>query len=103
MSLGVLSRVWLTPPGVKVGLKDTERFVAEGAVEGTISFCTGGWFSIRFFLALIGETSRFVPSKDAETEDAVADGILFASAKGLDMRSKDCSIRRAVALVTPQG
>lgn len=100
MSLIVLSKVWLTPPGVKVGLKDTERFVVEGAVVGTINFCTGGRFSIRFFLACIGETSRFVPSKDAETED---DGILFASARGLDIRSKDCSIRRAVALVTPQG
>lgn len=101
MSLGVLSRVWLTPPGVKVGLKDTERF--EETVDGTVSFCTGGRFSIRFFLACSGETSRFVPSKDPDREDAVADGILFASAKGLDMRSKDCSIRRAFALVTPQG
>lgn len=44
-----------------------------------------------------------MPSKDAEKVDADADGILLASAKGLDMRSKDCSIRRAVALVTPQG
>lgn len=44
-----------------------------------------------------------MPSKDAEREDDNADGILFASAKGLDMRSNDCSIRRAVALVTPQG
>lgn len=44
-----------------------------------------------------------MPSKDSERVDAVADGILFASANGLDMRSKDCSIRRAVALVTPQG
>lgn len=86
-----------------MGLKDTERFVAEGAVDGTINFCTGGRFSIRFFLACSGETSRFVPSKDVEREDAVTDGILFASAKGLDMRSKDCSIRRAVALVTPHG
>lgn len=44
-----------------------------------------------------------MPSKDADREGGVADGILFASAKGLDMRSKDCSIRRADALVTPQG
>lgn len=100
VSLVVLSSVWLSPPGVKVGLKDTERFAVEGAVEGTINFCTGGRFSTRFFLACIGETSRVVPSKDAETE---TDGILFASARGLDMRSKDCSIRRAFALVTPHG
>lgn len=103
MSLGVLSRVWVSPPGVRVGLKDTERCVVKGVVEGTISFCTGGRFSIRFFLACIGDASTFVPSKDAEREDDNADGILFASAKGLDMRSNDCSIRRAVALVTPQG
>lgn len=49
--LGVRSRVWLTPPGVKVGLKDTERCVVKGVVEGTINFCTGGRLSIRFFLA----------------------------------------------------
>lgn len=30
-------------------------------------------------------------------------GILLASASGLDMRSNDCRMRLAVALVTPQG
>lgn len=42
VSLGVLSRVRLTPPGVNVGLKDTERFPDTDAAAGTTSFCTGG-------------------------------------------------------------
>lgn len=51
VSLRVLSRGRLTPPGVKVGLKDTERFPETDAAAGTTSFCTGGREeSIRFFL-----------------------------------------------------
>lgn len=104
VSLGVLSRVRLTPPGVKVGLKDTERFPDTAAAAGTTSFCTGGREdSIRFFFDWKCETSRFVPSIDADRGDEAAAGILRASARGLDMRSKDCRMRLAVALVTPQG
>lgn len=44
-----------------------------------------------------------MPSIDADRGDEVAAGILLASAKGLDMRSSDCRMRRAVALFTPQG
>lgn len=88
VSLGALSRVRLTPPGVKVGLKDTERFPDTNAATGTISFCTGGREeSIRFLFAC--ETSRFVPSIDADKGDEAAAGILLASARGLDIRSKD--------------
>lgn len=104
VSLGVLSRGRLTPPGVKVGLKDTERFPVTGTTAGTTSFCTGGRVeSSRFFFAWKCETSRFVPSIDADRGDEAAAGILLASARGLDMRSKDCRMRLAVALVTPQG
>lgn len=103
VSLVDLSRVRLTPPGVKVGLKDTERFPDTDAATGTTSFCTGGRAgSIRFFFAWRCETSRFLPSTDGERGEAAA-GILLASASGLDMRSKDCRMRLAVALVTPQG
>lgn len=42
-------------------------------------------------------------SIDEERGDEVAAGILLASARGLDIRSKDCRMRLAVALVTPQG
>lgn len=42
VSAGALSRALLTPPGVKVGLKDMERFPDMDATEGTTSFCTGG-------------------------------------------------------------
>lgn len=50
VSLAVLSRVRLTPPGVRVGLNDTERFPDTDAAAGTMSFCTGGREgSIRFF------------------------------------------------------
>lgn len=42
VSIGVLSRGRFTPPGVKVGLKDTERFPDTDAAAGTTSFCTGG-------------------------------------------------------------
>ncbi len=42
VSLGVLSTGRLTPPGVKVGLKDTERFPDTDAAAGTTRFCTGG-------------------------------------------------------------
>lgn len=42
VSAGALSRGLLTPPGVKVGLKDMERFPDMDATEGTTSFCTGG-------------------------------------------------------------
>lgn len=44
-----------------------------------------------------------MPSIDADRGDEAAAGILLASASGLDMRSKDCRMRLAVALVTPQG
>lgn len=104
VSLGVLSRVRLTPPGVKVGLKETERFTDADAAAGTTSFCTGGRVgSIRLFFDGKCETSRFVPSIDADRGDEAAAGILLASASGLDMRSKDCRMCLAVALVTPQG
>lgn len=43
-SLGVLSRARVSPPGVKVGLKDTDRFPETEAAAGTTSFCTGGRF-----------------------------------------------------------
>lgn len=90
VSLGVLSRVRLTPPGVNVGLKDTERFPDTDAAAGTTSFCTGGRVeSIRFFFDWKCETSRFVPSIDADRGDVAAAGILLASARGLDMRSND--------------
>lgn len=104
VSLGVLSRGLLNPPGVRVGLKDTERFPDTDAAAGTTSFCTGGREeSIRFFFAWKCETSRFVPSIDVDRGDEAAAGILLASARGLDMRSNDCRMRLAVALVTPQG
>lgn len=104
MSLGVLSRVRPTPPGVKVGLKDTERFPDMDAAAGTTSFCTGGWLeSVRFFFAWKRKTSGLAPSIDAGRGDEAAAGILLASARGLDMRSKDCRMRLAVALVTPHG
>lgn len=104
VSLGVLSTVRLTPPGVKVGLKDTDRFPDTDAAAGTTRFCTGGRLeSIRFFFDWKCETSRFVPSIDDDRGDEAAAGILLASARGLDMRSKDCRMRLAVALVTPQG
>lgn len=104
VSLVVLSRVRLTPPGVKVALKDTERFPDTDAVAGTTSFCTGGGVgSTRFFLGWRCEASRFMPSIDGDIGDEAAAGILLASASGLDMRSKDCRMRLAVALVTPQG
>lgn len=52
VSLEVLSKVRLTPPGVKVGLKYTERFADMDAADGTTSFCTGGRLeSMRFFFA----------------------------------------------------
>lgn len=94
----------LTPPGVKVGLKDTERFPDTGAAAGTTNFCTGGREeSILFFLEWNCDISRFAPSIETESGDDAPAGILRASANGLDMRSKDCRMRLAVALVTPQG
>lgn len=42
VSGGALSSGLLTAPGVKVGLKDMERFPDMDAAEGTTSFCTGG-------------------------------------------------------------
>lgn len=102
VSLGVRGR--LTPPGVKVGLKDTERFPDTDAAAGTTSLCTGGREgSTRFLFDCKFETSRLVPSMDVDRGEEAPAGILLASARGLDMRSKDCRMRLAVALVTPQG
>lgn len=102
--LGVLSRARLIPAGVREGLKDTDRFPDTDADEGITSLCTGGRVeSSRFFFNWKCERSRFVPSIDAGRGDEAAAGILLASARGLDMRSKDCRTRLAVALVSPQG
>lgn len=38
VSAGALSRGLPPPPGVKVGLKDMERFLAVDAAEGTSNF-----------------------------------------------------------------
>lgn len=104
VSLAVLSTVRFTPPGVKVGLKDTERFPDTEAAAGITSFCTGGTLeSIRFFLDWRCKGSEFTPSTGGDRGDEAAAGIRLASASGLDMRSKDCRMRLAVALVTPQG
>lgn len=104
VSLAVLSTARVTPPGVKVGLKDTERF-PDTEAAGTTSFCTGGRLeSIRFFLDGRCNASGFTPSTGGDSKwDEAAAGIRLASASGLDMRSKDCRMRLAVALVTPQG
>lgn len=93
-----------TPPGVSDGLKDTERLPDTVAAAGTTSFCTGGTDGSSLFLfAWKFETSRSVRFSEADRGDETVDGILFASARGLDMRSRDCRMRLAVALVTPQG
>lgn len=42
VSLGVLSRVRLSPPGVREGLKDTDRFPDTDTAAGITSLCTGG-------------------------------------------------------------
>ena len=42
VSLEVLSRNRPTPPGVREGLKETERFPDTAAAVGTMIFCTGG-------------------------------------------------------------
>lgn len=42
VSIGVFSTGRLIPPGVSVGLKETERFPDTGVAVGTISLCTGG-------------------------------------------------------------
>ena len=42
VSLKVLSGKRPTPPGVREGLKDTERFPDTEAAVGTTSLCTGG-------------------------------------------------------------
>lgn len=55
------------------------------------------------FFAEKSESSGFVPSIDVDKGDEAATGILLASARGLDMRSQDCRMRLAEALVTPQG
>lgn len=58
-----LSKVLLPPPGVKVGLKDTERLPDAFAAAGTTSFCTGGRVgSILFFFGVRCEASIFMPS-----------------------------------------
>lgn len=44
LSLVVLPRDRLDPPGVKVGLNDTVRFPETGAAVGTTIFWTGGKF-----------------------------------------------------------
>lgn len=41
--------------------------------------------------------------KDGDKNGDAPAGILLASASGLDIRSNDCRMRLAVALVTPQG
>jgi hypothetical protein len=42
VSLEVLSRNRPEPPGVREGLKETERFPDTAAAVGTNIFCTGG-------------------------------------------------------------
>lgn len=42
VSIGVFSKGRVTPPGVRVGLKETERFPDTGVAVGTTSLCTGG-------------------------------------------------------------
>lgn len=42
VSIGVFSNGRLIPPGVSVGLKDTERLPDTGVAVGTTSLCTGG-------------------------------------------------------------
>lgn len=42
VSIGVFSRGRLSPPGVSVGLKETERFPGIGVAVGTVNLCTGG-------------------------------------------------------------
>lgn len=104
-SLGaVLSSVRLTPPGVSEGRNAMERFPETEAADGTTSFCTGGnEGSSFFFLTWNGEPSKSVRSSGEDKGDDMVEGILLASARGLDIRSKESRMRRAVALVTPQG
>lgn len=42
VSIGVFSNGRLIPPGVSVGLKETERLPDTGVAVGTTSLCTGG-------------------------------------------------------------
>lgn len=42
VSTGVFSNGRLIPPGVSVGLKETERLADTGVAVGTSSLCTGG-------------------------------------------------------------
>lgn len=42
VSVRVFSNGRLIPPGVSVGLKETERFPDTGVAVGTTSLCTGG-------------------------------------------------------------
>lgn len=104
VSIGVFSNGRLIPPGVSVGLKETERLPDTGVAVGTTSLCTGGSVvSTRFFLACGCETSRLESFSEADKGEEPAAGILRASARGLDIRSRDCRMRLAVALVTPHG
>lgn len=91
------------PAGVREALKDMERFPAEEAAEGMTSLWTGGRGESLFLLPWRWDRSRMVPYGDVDRCEEAAEGILLASARGLDMRSRDCRMRRAVALVTPQG
>lgn len=111
MSLGVRGRAKppgvkgrVRPPGVREGLKDIERFPEDEEAEGITSFWTGGrGESSLFFLARRWDRSSMVLSSELDMGEEAVDGILLASARGLDMRSRDCRMRLAVALVTPQG
>lgn len=87
-----------------MGLKETERLPDTGVAVGTVSLCTGGTVeSTRFFLACGCVDSRLDSFVEADRGDEPAAGILRASASGLDIRSRDCRMRLAVALVTPHG
>lgn len=95
--------LWLLQ-GVRQGRKDMERFPATEGVAGVTSFCTGGnWASIFFLFdcKCVRPASGLFSAVGKAKEQG--DGILLASASGLDMRSRDCRMRRAVRLVTPYG
>lgn len=102
--MGVPPGVWVRPTGVREGLKDIERLPDTNAAAGITNFWTGGrGESSRFLGAWKCERSRVLPSGDFDKGEDTVEGILLASARGLDIRSRDCKMRRAVALVTPQG
>lgn len=101
VSFVFFSNVLLTWPGVSEGRKGMKRFPDTTAAAGVINLATGGTTGSNFFLLMkLSESEWF---DDVDKGDETLEGIRFASARGLDMRSSVCKMRLAVALVTPHG